>query len=165
MHDLDQVTAAVMRQAPALRLFARQWVDPAEAEDAVQEALAALLGLRQPPDDPVAWMFRAVRNAAIDYARGKFRRRRREQVVAKSRGPWFEPNLESSIDAKAAETLLRELSDDKRQIVVMRIWGDLGYAQIAQLMQLSTSAIHDRYRQALTELRNTLEKPCRKTLS
>jgi DNA-directed RNA polymerase specialized sigma24 family protein len=48
---------------------------------------------------------------------------------------------------------------------VMRIWGDLGYAQIAQLMQLSTSAIHDRYRQALTELRNTLEKPCRKTLS
>jgi RNA polymerase sigma-70 factor (ECF subfamily) len=110
-------------------------------------------------------MFRAGRNAAIDQLRGKSRRQRREQVVAKQRAPWFEPDLGSNIDAQAAEASLRMLSEDKRQIVVMRIWGGLGYARIGQLMRLSTSTVHDRYQQALSQMRSALEKPCRKNFS
>src|SRR5262249_19753683 len=88
--DLDWLAAGVGERAAGLRLFARQWVDAATAEDVVQEALVALLAERQAPRSPVAWMYRAVRNAAFDHHRSSMRRRRREQAVAGAREQWFE---------------------------------------------------------------------------
>src|SRR5688572_32641492 len=87
--DLDRLARMVAERASALALYARQWLDAASAEDVVQEALSALLSERRAPDDPIAWMYRAVRNAAIDQARSSSRRRRREQTVAATRRDWF----------------------------------------------------------------------------
>jgi RNA polymerase sigma factor (sigma-70 family) len=158
--DLERLTTVVAERAAGLVLYARQWLDAAAAEDVVQEALVALLAQRQPPDNPVAWMYRAVRNAAIDAARSSARRRRREQTVAESRGRWLEAGTESLLDAQAAEQALRQLEPDYRQVVVLRIWGELGFAEIAEIMQLSVSTVHGRYMSALSKLRIALEKPC-----
>src|SRR3954471_20921033 len=70
MSDLNRLTQMVVDRAAALALYARQWLgdDASSAQDVVQDALTALLMQRQPPSDPVAWMYRAVRNAAIDHA-------------------------------------------------------------------------------------------------
>jgi RNA polymerase sigma factor (sigma-70 family) len=160
-NDLERLTAAVAERAAGLVLYARQWLDAAEAEDVVQEALVALLAQRRPPDNPIAWMYRAVRNAAFDAARSATRRRRREEVVARSRGAWLEATSESLLDAQAAELALRGLAPDFRQVVVLRIWGELGFAEIAEIMQLSVSTVHGRYASALSQLRIALEKPCR----
>ena len=93
-----------MDRAAGLALYARQWLgdDAAVAEDVVQEALTSLLPQTPPPSDPIAWMYRAVRNAAIDQARSSSRRRRREQTVAESRREWFESSADALIDAKIA---------------------------------------------------------------
>ena len=162
MRDLDELAQRVMARAAGLTLYARQFLDDrASAEDVVQEALAALLSHRPPPDDPVAWMFRAVRNAAIDEARSASRRRRREQAVAESRREWFEPpRPDALIDARAAEAALADLPPASREIVVLRIWSDLGFAQIAGVMGMSLSTVHDRYVAALRQMRTKLEKPC-----
>jgi len=161
MGDLDRLTRLVLQRQAAMTLFARQWLDAASAEDAVQEALTALLMQRQPPGDPVAWMFRAVRNAAIDSARSASRRKRREQAVAAERCEWFETRPGSAIDAESAEKALRGLSAEHRQIVVLRIWGELNFTQIAKVVGLGVSTVHDRYSSALSQMRNELEKPCR----
>ena len=163
MSDLERLTQLVAERAPGLALYARQWVDRAAAEDVVQEALTALLLAQPKPDDPVAWMFRTVRNAAIDLARSASRRRRREQTIAAARGEWFETRPDAALDARAAEQALEQLPSELRQIVVLRIWGQQGFAQIAQIMELSTSTAHDRYQAALKQLRAALEKPCAKT--
>jgi RNA polymerase sigma factor (sigma-70 family) len=160
MGDPDLLTQTVMRRVPVLTLYARQWVDAAWAEDAVQEALTALLAERIVPDDPIAWMFRAVHNAAIDLARSSSRRRRREESVAKGRREWFESRPDSAIAAADAEELLRGLEPLDRRIVVLRVWGDLGFVQIAQLMNVAVSTAHQRYVAALQQMRNRLEKPC-----
>src|SRR5580704_6415506 len=102
MCDLNRLTQLVLQRQPAMALYARQWLDAASAEDAVQEALTALLMQRHTPDDPTAWMFRAVRNAAIDSARSASRRKQREQTVATARCEWFEAQPDSAIDAEAA---------------------------------------------------------------
>ena len=146
--------------SPALVLYARQWLDGASADDAVQEALVALFAQRQPPRNPQAWMYRAVRNAAIDAARANDRRHRREQTVAQVRSEWFDPQPDALIDAQAAEQSLRQLRPEHREVVVLRIWGDLGFAEIAQIMQLGVSTVHDPYKAALGELRSALEQPC-----
>jgi RNA polymerase sigma-70 factor (ECF subfamily) len=159
--DLDRLARVVAERASALALYARQWLDAASAEDVVQEALSALLSQRRAPDDPIAWMYRAVRNAAIDQARSSSRRRRREQTVAATRGDWFVSHPDSLIDAQIAEQALRRLPDDDRQIVVLRIWGELGFAQIADIVQMSVTTVHKRYGTALRQLRSALEKPCK----
>ncbi len=160
IRDLDWLTQVVAERAAGLKLFARQWVDAATAEDVVQEALVALLAEQQAPRSPVAWMYRAVRNAAFDHHRSSMRRRRREQVVAGAREQWFESRADALLDARAAETALKSLGDDDRELVVMRIWGELGFADIADVLQVSVSTVHNRYKKALGELRRALEKPC-----
>jgi RNA polymerase sigma-70 factor (ECF subfamily) len=158
--DVEQLTRLVTECAAALVLYARQWLDGASADDAVQEALVALLAQRQPPRNPTAWMYRAVRNAAIDAARAAERRRRREQSVAQTRREWFVTQPDALLDAQTAEQSLRKLSPEHREVVVLRIWGDLGFVEIAEIMQLGVSTVHDRYKVALRELRSALEQPC-----
>jgi RNA polymerase sigma factor (sigma-70 family) len=159
-NDLDWLTQVVSERAAGLRLFARQWVDAATAEDVVQEALVSLLAERHAPRNPVAWMYRAVRNAAFDHHRSSARRRRREQAVAESREHWFESRADALLDAKVAESALESLRGDDRELVVMRIWGELGFGEIASVLEVSVSTAHDRYKKALHELRRALETPC-----
>ena len=94
--DLDTATAVFLGSRSRLfGLAYRMLGTVAEAEDVVQEALTSLLAQTPPPRDPVAWMYRAVRNAAIDQSRATSRRRRREQTVAESRREWFEPSADA----------------------------------------------------------------------
>jgi RNA polymerase sigma factor (sigma-70 family) len=161
MSEIERLANLVVGRAPALALYARQWLDAVSAQDVVQEALASLLMQRRPPEDPLAWMFRAVRNAAIDQARAASRRRRREQQVARARREWFEPRPDSMLDAQTAQEALSKLPAESREIVVLRIWGDLGLAEIGRIMRLSTTTVHERYVEALDQLHLALEKPCR----
>ena len=161
MSEIERLANLVVERAPALALYARQWLDRASAQDVVQEAMTSLLTQRRAPAEPVAWMFRAVRNAAIDQARAMSRRRKREREVATIRRELFESTPESLLDARTAEQTLAKLPAQSREIVVLRIWGDLGLAQIGRIVGLSTTTVHERYVAALDQMRLTLEKPCR----
>lgn len=152
----------VSERAAVLALYARQWLDAAAAEDAVQEALTALLMEAPPPVEPLAWMYRVIRHKAIDASRAAWRRRRREETVASGRGELFEARADSLIDARAAEAALQSVAPEQREIVVMRIWGDLSFTQIAQILNLGVATVHDRYAAALKQMRSRLEQPCPK---
>jgi RNA polymerase sigma-70 factor (ECF subfamily) len=161
MSDPDRLARKVLGHAASLVLYARQWLDRAAAEDVVQEALVSLLTQRTPPDDPVAWMFRAVRNEAIDSARSASRRKKREESVARTRQDLFHASSDSLMDARVAEGALKRLPIDLAEIVVLRIWSELGFAQIAGILKLSQSTVHDRYVAALAQLRGALEQSCK----
>jgi RNA polymerase sigma factor (sigma-70 family) len=158
--DLDWLTQVVVEQAAGLRLFAQQWVDAASADDLVQEALVALLAERPAPQRPIPWIYRVVRNAAFSHHRAATRRWRRERAVAEARDNWFESRPDVAIDAQAAEHALASLTIENRELVVMRIWGELTFAEIASVMALSESTVHGRYKKALGELRSVLENKC-----
>ena len=161
MSEPDRLAKLVLGRAAGLALYARQWLGRAAAEDVVQEALASLLAQWAAPDDPVAWMFRAVRNAAIDQARSTSRRRKREETFARARRDLFETSNDSLMDAALAEQALGGLPIELAEIVVLRIWSELGFAQIARILNLSPSTVHDRYHAALSQLRGALEQTCK----
>jgi RNA polymerase sigma factor (sigma-70 family) len=146
--------------AAALELYARQLCDT--AEDVVQEALIGLARQRHTPDDPAAWLYRVVRNKAISATRSARRRKRHESIVAERRAEWFEPSAADPIDAQAATAELASLALEQREIVVARIWGELSFQQIGQLVGVSDSAAHRRYEAALSTLRQKLRLPCAK---
>jgi RNA polymerase sigma factor (sigma-70 family) len=147
------LAALIDAHGPALVLFARQWC--LAPDDAVQDAVLKLAGLRTWPDDPVAWLFRAVRNAAIDRGKADARRRRREQAAAKPVG-WFRESDIDGLDAAAAVAALDALPADQREAIVGRLWGGMTLDQAAAVAGCSVSTAHRRYEAGLAALRHTL---------
>lgn len=152
MRDPGQFESVFAAHAASLVLYARQWLSRAAAEDAVQDAFARLLAMHRWPDNVQAWLFQVVRNLAIDQARAVARRGNREMRVARARQDWFEPHLEDRIDAKLAERALESLAPEQREVVVMRIWGQMTLAAIAEVTGEAVSTIFSRYRAALNAL-------------
>lgn len=143
-----------------LVLYARQWLDSARAEDIVQEAFLRLMQQSIQPDSPKAWLYRAVRNLALNGLRSIGRRRQREETVAAETPGWFAPDPGADIDARQAEAVLQRLPPDEREVVTLRIWGGLTLEEIGSALDLSAPTILRRYRAALQHIRTQLEMPC-----
>lgn len=150
----EALTRLLDEHGPALVLYARQW--SCWPEDVVQEALIQLLRQKQPPADPVAWLFRVVRNGAISQARQQSRRQRREAANAESREPWFYDSPDGGLAAEEATEALGSLTPEERETVVARLWGGLSFEQVGQLTGVSTSTAHRRYEAGLTTLRKLM---------
>lgn len=138
-----------------LRQLARGWCDC--ADDCVQEAFIRLAAQYPPPDDPVAWLARVVRNEARSRERAAVRRRTHEQGAAELRRTDDADAPADAISPHQAAEALECLSVGDLEIVVLRIWGRLGYDQIAAIVDRSRSAVHRRYAAALAQLRQRLD--------
>jgi RNA polymerase sigma-70 factor (ECF subfamily) len=146
--------------AAALVLFARQWT--VAAEDVVQDGFCKLSAQATWPDDPVAWLYRTVRNGAIDAGKADRRRVRREAAVSRP-DRWFaEPEIDG-LDAAAAVAALETLPAEQREVIVARLWGGRTLEQIAAVARCSVSTAHRRYEAGLAALRRRLGAPCQET--
>ncbi len=155
-----RITELFRGLGPGLRLYARQWVDAAAADDVVQEVFVGLLASGKLPSEPRTWLYRCVRNGAISASRSRRRRESREQEVAADE--WFVPRPEDRIDARAAREAMEQLPGTQREVVILRIWAGLTLAEIGEVTELPTSTIHDRFRAALGAIREKLEQSCPK---
>ena len=154
----DEIAEIVDSHVDALLLFARQW-SGTSAEDVVQEAFLQLVRRVQANDSPehvVTWLFRVVRNELITRHHGRRRSREREKRVAAERPGWFEPSIETRLDAIRAVEELQTLPIEQRELIVARIWGGLSFEEIATLTSSSRSTVHRKYCSALETLRKNL---------
>jgi len=158
MNDLSRSAEHAVAHSARLALYARQWLNAADAQDVVQDALVALLSCRRAPDDAIAWMYAAVRNRAIDAARSRARRRRRDERTGRQRTEWFQADAAAALDAQAAQKALEQLPRELREIVVLRIWGELGFVQIARSAQVGVGTAYQRFSEAMRQLRAVMEK-------
>jgi len=140
--------------AAVLELFASQWAD--SPEDCVQEAYVELVRQRHLPDRIGCWLFRVVRNRAISQRRASQRRQRYESAAAHERAAWFQPAANVLVDAETLTDALRGLEAELREVVVAKIWGDLTYEEIAEVVGVSKSSVHRRYEAGLSKLRERL---------
>src|SRR5919201_3123396 len=99
--------------APALVLYARQWCGT--PEDVVQEAFIKLAAQGSPPEKPVPWLYRVVRNAALNAA-GAARRRRRHEAAAAEARSWFAVPDRATLDVETATAALRALPPEQREV-------------------------------------------------
>jgi RNA polymerase sigma-70 factor (ECF subfamily) len=157
--DAEQLGRLLDEHGPALALYAAQWTDA--ADDCVQESLVELAKQQQSPAHVVAWLYRVVKHRALNVARGDRRRRERESRAMAERFREAEKSAAFDGDAAIAATdALVQLGSDERELVVMRIWGNLTYEEIGMALNISTATAYRQYERALTKLRNILESPC-----
>ena len=147
-------------QFAALSLFASQWTD--SAEDCVQEAFLELARQPAPPENVAAWLYDVVRKRAISAFRSASRRRRHEAIAARLIRVASD-RRETTFDAEELALALDQLMEEEREVIVARTWGGLGFAEIAQMLDISTATAFRRYETGLKELRKQLEIRCNQT--
>jgi RNA polymerase sigma-70 factor, ECF subfamily len=139
---------------PALVLFALSISgDRARAQDAVHQVFLKMI---EKPNlggvaDMEAYLFTCVRNAILNDAKTRQRSLALDEEVA-----WFEPPHRDY----AAELKLRRalylLPDDQREVVVLHVWGELTFLQIAEVLRISSNTAASRYRYSLSRLRESM---------
>ena len=142
--------------APRFLLFARQQTRcEADAQDVVQEALIEA-GKRQGDGLPPApaLVFATIRRRAIDWARSDQRRAAREQAVSDPNPiGWFDTAVEDREMAHLIQTAMQRLPDIYREVITLKVWGGLTFAEIAPTLGIPANTAASRYRYGLAELR------------
>ena len=142
----------------ALELYAAQWTTT--PDDCVQEAFVKLAAQVPPPDQPVPWLYRVVRNRAISLRRSQERRRRHESRVAvRAAAVVHVVAVVCGEELQEVTAALRAIDAELREVIIARIWGGLSFEQIAHVMNVSTSTSHRLYQAGLTRLRERLGVP------
>jgi RNA polymerase sigma-70 factor (ECF subfamily) len=161
----EQLGELLDRHAAALALYAAQW--STAADDCVQEALIELARQRSAPENPVAWLYRVVRNRALNASRSAQRRLAHEREAAERRGAAGGGAIGRGKSGGATGVELSDalatLEPAAREIVVLRIWGQLAWQEIADVVGGSKSAAQRNYVEALKQLRTVWEPQLRES--
>jgi len=138
-------------------LYARHLTGDQQAEDLVHEAFIRLLGQSTCPDNVRAWLFRVVRNESMSLGRRLRLGHTAARVLGQETRPWFESGIEDRMDAQAVHALIHTLPGYLREIVLLRIWGQLSLEEVSRIVGKPVSTVHHWYQEALETLRQRLE--------
>ncbi|MFK8113261.1 MAG: RNA polymerase sigma factor [Rubripirellula sp.] len=129
-----------------------------DAEDAVQAALVNVAGhpsLLAQSSQPWSYLLRMVRNEALVILRKK----KRWSLVA-NLSDLLTRRLVDEVERedmhRAVWVALRSLPTEQSEVVVLKIWEELTFAQIADVLELSPSTAASRYRYAIAKLTEKL---------
>lgn len=144
--------------APGLLLFARQWVrSQADAEDIVQDAFVKFWRRNHQVDNR-GLLYATVRSIALDFVRRDSRRARREMAVVSESDESIQPQFELENDEQRALAVAMDcLPHDQREVLVMKIWNDLTFAEIGTALGIPQNTAASRYRYALAGLKKSLQ--------
>ncbi len=154
---------------PRLFLYARQQSRcEADAEDIMQEALVQLVRAVEGGSfcgERSRWpsyVYAAIRHLAVDRGRREDARARNlerfsEAVQAVEYAePWLQSSEDDALLRRRVEQLLRTLPPEFAEVVVLRIWGEYTFQQIADMTFTNPSTVTSRYRYAMQALRREL---------
>lgn len=122
-------------------------------QDAVHQVFLKLLeqGDLGSIEDPKAFLYVSVRNAALNALKS-----RQRDVPLEEGSAWLEP-LDRDF---AAELNLRRalmaLPVDQREVVILHTWGEMTFAQIAAVLEISANTAASRHRYALERVRKIM---------
>ena len=132
------------------------------AEDSVHNAFAKLFRRSLPAGDPVAYVFKTVRNSALDSIRCSRRRDRLHESLFNevdrnhcSGTP--HDTLVSQEQATLLQNAIDELEPLERESVLLKSLAGLTFEQAGKVTDTSPKTIATRYRRALQKLEQKLK--------
>ena len=127
-----------------------------DAEDIVQDVFLKMLKT----DDYTAvgkvraYILQMVRNEALMLLRRRSREDLVEDVMVDCDSAWHDS--ETHEDVAAIVSAIEHLNADERDIFTLHVNGELGFEEIAGIMNMSISAVYRRYQKALKKLRKMM---------
>ena len=128
--------------------------DRAASEDVLHQVFMKLLeGNIEINGSPVPYLYRAIRNAALNYRRNHSR-----EVELESDGRWLESPTGMENVGLDLEAALRELPAEQREVIVLHMWGQMTFEEAAAALEISPNTAASRYRYGLAKLKERLGK-------
>jgi len=148
----EEVCRIYEEQGPALLAYGCALIGVrAAAQEVLHNVFLKLMDSNHDISDPVPYVFRMLRNAALNVMRNDAR------FVSLDNGcAWFEPINLMREKALAVQEALLKLSSEQREVVVLHIWSGMTFVEIAALVDIPRDTAASRYRYALERLRELL---------
>ena len=130
-----------------------------DAEDVVQAALVQVAGhpkLLSRADHPWHYLLRIVRNQALLVIRNR-KKASTLSTICDLITRRFVDELELEETHRAVWTALRKLPSEQSEVVVLKIWEEMTFAQIATVLDVTPSTAASRYRYAMEKLSRHFE--------
>jgi RNA polymerase sigma factor (sigma-70 family) len=139
---------------PLVNFYTKLMGDRAVSEDLVQEVFLRILRYRQTyqPGTPFRpWMYQIARNARVDH----FRRTPRHEPFAPEMLPPVVPpdSAEQEQEGTLLHRALMQLSEDRREVLILARFQELKYTEIAGLLGCELNTVKTRVHRALRDLR------------
>lgn len=155
----------LQRHGSALVMYARQWsASHADAEEVVQDAVLRYWRSVQegkvPCDNPLPLIYTNIKWVALDRLREQKRRDGRETAAGEMiyDDTVFEKGQVDSERTALLGRAIAALPLEQREVVIMKIWDDMTFQNIADALGLSINTVASRYRYAMTRMKSMLKK-------
>lgn len=125
--------------------------NPADAEDVLQDTMLQIVRYApayRPGTNARAWILTMARHCAVDLVRT-----RRTSLRADEDALLDIPAPSDDFGRIEALSLLDILNSEERQLIIHRLFEELSYPEIAQIMEISVAAAQKRYQRALAKLK------------
>lgn len=164
----DSWKAWLSEHSKKLLLYARSRCSSMEdAEDILQESIVRLWHYQAernyvPPDLPLA--FSTMRYIVLDHGRKVGRRLKNNRKVIQFTAlddVWTDRALEDDEDAAELRLAVESLSDKLKEVVTLKVWGELTFAEIGEALDISQNTAASRYRYGLEALNVALKEKVR----
>ena len=118
----------------------------ASAEDVLHQVFERLLrGGIDIEGSPVPYLYRAVRNAALNDVRNRAR-----DVVLDD---WLESPPDMRDAGIVLQSALRDLPVEQREVITLRVWGQMTFDEVATTLGIPAKTAESRYRYGLSKLK------------
>ena len=151
--DIEHIQVFYREQRQSLFSYALAKVGSREwAEDVLHTVFAELLKQERLPEDLRPYVYRSIRNRAVDVLRKRTRQSEWESMFEPS------PNIPSTETRILIEESLQTLSPDERETIIMKSYTGLTFEEIAQVRSVSINTASSWYRRGLQKMREHIEE-------
>lgn len=129
------------------------------ASDVLLQVLEAIDRYRFRGTPFAAWVFRIARNRVIDHHRRRSRRSHvelQDGIPSQNDGP--QALAERSMEHASVRAAIERLTDEQRQVIVLKFVEELDNASVAQVLGRSLGAVKSLQHRALVAMRKVLER-------
>jgi RNA polymerase sigma factor (sigma-70 family) len=150
--DIAEIEDLYRQHGAALLLFASAISgDRGRGQDAVHQVFLKAIesGSVSRAINKKAYLFACVRNAVLNKVQDR-------HTPLDVDSAWFNPPDRDYAGEQNLRRALGELPDDQREVIVLHVWGELTFSEIADLLGVSSNTAASRYRYALAKLRGSM---------
>ena len=150
--DRDQVRKLYEHHSRGLFAYACSFVSSfASAEDALHQVFERMLrGDLEIEEEPVPYLYRAVRNVALNQIRNRSREVNLEDT-------WLDSPAGMELSGFELQSSLQDLPEEQREVILLHVWGEMSFEEVATALGISPNTAASRYRYGLSKLRDQFQ--------
>ena len=151
----DREALAIIYDGMARMIFSVAYViteNYQDAEDVLQDTMIEITKYApsyRSGSNARAWILAMARHRSIDLVR-----KRKAVVAIEDAESSSEPETGSDLSRLEALDLLSVLDEGKKQILLLRLYAELPFKEIAAIMKISAASAQKKYQRAIRELRD-----------